>query len=558
MGMALNLTARPETNIWLHPEYHAQMVNVWEETDANERASKSTLPKNAIRAGEFQKLLRQRKWMRLVLFEETEQHQYLVLMGLYRLVKDKQTQCVWAERARLTRDKNKLKFEWSWVKTKIMPTFQLQNFSSNLINKFNEVFEAALIEIVQDLQQSGVRYVRVPLKNDPKNDEMLRECTGKLQVKQTWLDLTQPWCQSALKGRVLRQVSGIDFKGQIAGSRALYKHLWHFVDRRHLSLYLKIHHGGLPSVVFADFQAFYALGIDVAYFEANEVWLLWLRGMNTKHYTAPNLFSYDYLLPLLKSNMTKKKIRRINQFPRSIQSRLVGRYDFDLQIAREIKAYPTSVILRIFDEVVDHNCGMRDEHEAGLKRLVSLWSDYFSSMIGEVKPSKHKTQWTRAINQLADVSHWYFQGGVIHKNQNWYALTQQHDQWVARLNEREQMEDAHLDASSWKPAEWDRTAVKSGKVVIEEITQGATLRLEGREMEHCVWDYLTDCRKQRYRVFSLSSPAERMTLGLWMNPVSLQCRYDQLRGLDNEPASKGMLQLAKRLIKQINADVAKS
>ncbi len=79
------------------------------------------------------------------------------------------------------------------------------------------------------------------------------------------------------------------------------------------------------------------------------------------------------------------------------------------------------------------------------------------------------------------------------------------------------------------------------------------LREEGQDMEHCVFSYLWDCTQQRYRVFSLQSKTERATLGLYIDPITHRCRYDQLRGYQNAAASNAMELVAKRLITQTNA-----
>ncbi|WOZ62959.1 hypothetical protein [Vibrio parahaemolyticus] len=67
-----------------------------------------------------------------------------------------------------------------------------------------------------------------------------------------------------------------------------------------------------------------------------------------------------------------------------------------------------------------------------------------------------------------------------------------------------------------------------------------------------MFSYFNDCVRQRYRVFSLMSGEERATLGLYVDDITHQCRYDQLRGRDNEQASDKMLSISQRLISQIN------
>ncbi|WP_299144685.1 hypothetical protein, partial [uncultured Vibrio sp.] len=69
------------------------------------------------------------------------------------------------------------------------------------------------------------------------------------------------------------------------------------------------------------------------------------------------------------------------------------------------------------------------------------------------KVRKQKQQWRRALNQFNDVFDWVERAdAVIHKNQSWYALVQQHDRWVARMNADRLKADAQMDALTWEKA----------------------------------------------------------------------------------------------------------
>ena len=546
MGQPLQALTLPNIQITLHPEYLDLLSRQWASTTDIERLCET------MHVGDFQRLLTQLNWMRLVKFEETDEHQILVLAGLYRLVKEKDSPVVWGERAKLMREDGV--FTWCWVRTSIMPTFRLMDNSSTdfMVTLFKRLFENVLVEIINDLCLLGVQRISIPLKK--MTDAVEGTWLSLSGAKQACygLDLTQPWCCDELRGRVLRRFKGIDEAGLRGGCRALYKYLWLFVDKRCLSIYLKIQQVNPTYIQFDKLMVFQSQGIDLDHFEANALWLPWLKKLDAKHFKAPNLFTYDYLLPLVGMGMTKKKVRRINQFPRTVQVALLQGGDAQLQIASIVRAYPTSVISRIIDLSCYAGAG-----ESYL-RIYSKWSAYFANMIGEVKPRKQSAQWTRALDQLSDVLHWHEQGGVVHKNQNWYALMQQHDRWLERLNEEKQVEEAELDAKSWVPAIWNGSSLACSEIDVEEITTGKRLRAEGQEMEHCVWSYLNDCLKQCYRVFSFRTSKERVTLGLYMDPVTLKCSYDQLRGPKNDIASQSMQQLARRLIKQINREVVSS
>ena len=127
---------------------------------------------------------------------------------------------------------------------------------------------------------------------------------------------------------------------------------------------------------------------------------------------------------------------------------------------------------------------------------------------------------------------------------------------ISNLNdcEREGQDLEQLYAQSWLMAEWDDSKLKQAwpTLVLTELNTGQQLYVEGCEQEHCVFSYLQDCYEGQYRVFSLNHNGERATLGLYVDLVTLQYRYDQLRGKGNSLSSKTMQKIAKLLISKIN------
>nr|WP_254105505.1 PcfJ domain-containing protein [Aliivibrio fischeri] len=180
-------------------------------------------------------------------------------------------------------------------------------------------------------------------------------------------------------------------------------------------------------------------------------------------------------------------------------------------------------------------------------------------MVGQVKVRKYQEQWQRALAQFEDIWTWVLRHNYpVQKNQSWHTLVLRHDLWIEEINEINAAQEAELRAYQWDVASVNYDELNCKDMVIEEINHGARLHQEGKEMDHCVWSYLRECKKQGYRVFSLRSSNERATLGLYMNSVTLKCRYDQLRGPNNGMVSNHMQQLVKRLIKQINTEITKN
>lgn len=504
---------------------------------------------------ELSRLLRAQTWKCMVKRVENKTQDTLVICGLYRIVKNKKTQQVKLQRKTL-RLNVQGECDWRWVNTSWCPEFPLQTARNTLTYEFKNTLKSTVDALLVDLTKQGVNTIVMSMKagKPPSFSDV-----DSTPCKVFYLDVRQEWARQWLVRRLTLQFSSIA-EGVEGGSRALYKHLWPFVDRRYLSLHMKIHQTSLKEVTFKEVYQLSRCRFDVSMFEQNGAWLPWLRNVSLRQYSHPDLFSYDVLRPLLGVSVSKKAIRRINQQSRKVQTYLIqgiSRHEQYLGVIKLLQKYPPKVVLDVF-EVLHEEVYWRvdDELEALLFPsaclIIGRWADYFMSMVGKVKVRKQKAQWQRALSQLKDVLGWLVStSGQVHKNQTWYALMQQHERWIEQLNAEQEARTAEKDALNWSRAEWAEFDTKD--VEVKELTTGLELRMEGKEMEHCVYSYLNSCVRGNYRVFSLRSSNERVTLGLYQNPVSQYVQYDQLRGARNELASAVMGQIAEALIDKMNS-----
>lgn len=501
------------------------------------------------------RLLSAQTWKRMVKPVETETQEMLVICGLYRIVKIKKSEQVKLQRKTL-RLNAQGDFDWRWVNTHWCPEFPLQTARDHLSYEFQNTLKSVVEALLVDLTKQGVNTIVVSVK---AGKTLLFSDVDSTPRQAFFLDIRQKWARQWLTRRLTLQFSSIA-KGVEGGSRALYKHLWPFVDRRYLSLHMKIHQTSLKEVTFKDVYQLSRHRFDVSMFEQNSTWLPWLKKIPLRQYCHPNLFSYEVLHPLLDISLSKKSIRRINQQPRKVQVYLIqgiGRHEQYLKVIKLLQKYPPRVVLNVFEVLHEEVYWRVDEELQTLLfprvcLIIERWADYFMPMVGKVKVRKQKEQWQRVLIQLKDVLGWLTNtSGQVHKNQTWYSLMQQHERWIEQLNAEQLAKAAEIDALTWEGVKW--VDFDTQGIDIKELTTGLDLRVEGGEMEHCVFSYLNDCVRGRYRVFSLRSNNERATLGLYRNPVSQDVQYDQLRGARNELSSAVMGQVSKTLIKQINA-----
>ena len=502
------------------------------------------------------------KILRMAKFEETSTHQYLVMGGLYRLVKCKSTAKVWAERVRIT----SLAGDWCWHETQFMPSILLQSWSVLNDNVF-KIQSFVLNAWWRDIRRLGVHSLSAPIHADRKRVFDLLPIADRRKLTSL---LTA--------SRIFISIYHND--SVVAGSKHLTTHLWHFVNRRDLSLYLKIHQTSLSSTSFDEVMKFSKLKFDRDVMEQNSVWLPWLKTVPHKQLSAPNLLSFDGLKPWLPNGLSKNKVRKINQYSRKLQSSIISAYKtreysplHNLSVINALKGFPVSIALNVLGELDRDLFGraywLDDDHEQENSHLlthhhtliVRAWATYFAPMVGRVKPRKQRAQWERAIDQLKDVLTWHSNiwtnTMLLHKNQHWAALVRQHDLWVEHINQEHREFKYELETvaiENWLPATLDAAFItKYPNTIIEEITQPERLKSEGIAMDHCVWAYRYDCSSARYRVFSLQADDGRYTLGLYMDRVSRQCSYDQLRGARNSAAPALMHEMANKLIAHINA-----
>ncbi|KGT34453.1 hypothetical protein HC02_17705 [Vibrio parahaemolyticus] len=517
---------------------------------------------------ELRRWIDSQKWMRMVERCDDKNLDTLVIFGLFRIAKNKRTQVIKMQRKTVHFDK-KGQPQWRWVSASYVPELNMQNCRADSLVEFKEALSYALDALLQDLAKQGV--VMVELSDKRKKIPVHQSTFDSFdETPRTThdVDLRQSWGRECLVSRISAQCLVLVDNAKFA-SRYWYKQVWDFVDKKRLSLLMKIRQCSLSAISYKEVYQFSQIQLDTEKLENNECWLPWLsilRGNQHLHYQHPDLFSYDYLRAHLPGEVSKKAMRKINRQPRQVQALLIKTRMWspaELALVDAIQDYPTSIKAHILNDIHQRKeSGVFREHHRGGQRLndtdfqryqrvVFRWAQYFKNMIGHVKVRKHREQWRRALRQFDDVLSWIDRESItVHKNQTWYALMQRHDNWIAEINARAEALDAEQDEATWQAAKW--TSFDSKGIHIEEITLGKRLREEGQDMEHCVFSYLWDCTQQRYRVFSFQSQDERVTLGLYVDPITHQCRYDQLRGHQNAAASNAMEQVAKLLIVKIN------
>ncbi len=508
---------------------------------------------------ELRAWLNSQTWMRMVKHVEQPEADTLELCGFYRMVKHHRTHAVTFERKTLQITDDMMSV-WSWRRTSYIPGFALQYCGGQISHHFQLILDTVLDALLKDLVKQGITQVYAPnrqsaIKTIPNQRFDKRERSEHL------IPIDQPWGRELLTKRLTNQFAILGDDSRRAG-KSLAKYLWAFVDKPVLSLYLKIHQCSLSATSFKAVHALANQKLDVQRFQTQALWLPWLSRVHRKHYHHPELFSYSYLLTCVRGDVTKNMVRKINQQQRQVQHWLIEHLHHApqlLPVLGMLRAYPSSIVLKLLNIIarVPLDPCYDDRRPIPSNKLivhiVQRWAHYFLPMAGQVKVRKQKDQWRRALNQFQDIWDWMLNEEVaLHKNQTWYSLTQQHERWIAKLNVENQAKAEALDATTWTSCQ---NAYMLPKVSIEEITAGQRLRQEGREMEHCVFSYLEDCAKGRYRVFSLKREKERATLGLSQDPITLQCQYDQLRGAQNELSSREMEQATRQLIQQINTKI---
>jgi hypothetical protein len=521
-----------------------------------------------VNINDFMDAMQQLGVFRLAKFEDELAYSYLTFCGVYRLCLHKESQKVHVEELRMN-----LKIIAEpvfWAKTSHIHDMPVFFNNSSYHRVFLNIVMRQMVTLFNDLVLSGMQYIQTERVSylDARYRNIAIEEGG------TFKGYSQDEEYSPIKEVDFKSLSRslserLLWAGKnrfSGGSRHVAKYIWLFLDKESVSLYQRIYgYTVTRDNAFKCFHQFSRLGIDKDVFKQHERWLPWLSGLPSQQLMTPNLFSYNVLLPMLRDiyvNVTKKQMRQINQLPKKLQQRVVkfvfteelSDLSFIVSALSLMKAYPCSIQCWLFEHY-SYRLAVTPSKNQGWLFILNRWCDYFISMASNVKPVKQREQWQRAINQLNDVLHWYYNNDCqLHKNQQWPALVRQEQAWIANLNEREGQSLEQLYALSWVTAEWDDSKLKQAwpTLVLTELNTGQQLHIEGCEQEHCVFSYLQDCYEGQYRVFSLNNDGERATLGLYVDHVTLQCQYDQLRGKENSLSSKTMQKIATSLIKAIN------
>ena len=522
-----------------------------------------------VNINDFMDAMQQLGVFRLAKFEDELTYSYLTFCGVYRLCLHKESQKVHAEELRM--NLNEVITPVFWVNTPYLHDIPAFFSCASYSNLFLKILIHQLAKILKDLMLSGIAYIQNENISylDARYRNVIIEENAELQTYNQEYFAIQNIDFNFLSKQLSERLMWAGNRRFLGGTRYVAKHIWLFLDKEYVSLYQRIYgYTVTQENAFKCFHQFSYLGIDKEFFNQNERWLPWLSGLPSQQLTTPNLFSYNVLLPMLRDiqvNVTKKQMRQINQLSKKLQQKViklsvkhevVDNFSSTLSAVSLMKAYPCSIQCCLVD-VISYKFAIEPYKTQGWLFILNRWCDYFISMASDVKPVKQREQWQRAINQLNDVLDWYYNNDCqLHKNQQWPALVRQEQAWIANLNdcEREGQDLEQLYAQSWVTEEWDDSKLKQAwpTLVLTELNTGQQLHVEGCEQEHCVFSYLQDCYEGQYRVFSLNHDGERATLGLYVDLVTLQYRYDQLRGKGNSLSSKTMQKIANLLINNIN------
>lgn len=500
----------------------------------------------AIRSYDLFQALNHYDYFRLVRFEDTETHQYLVFCGLYRFVKEKTTARIIFQRLSLSLDTPHKPTRW--VSTSFIPDIMLPLGGDWMKETFHDIGVFVVKQWLKDSQKLGIKTITY---KESLDDETYHREQNDKRLPMSFEPLAVNLDEVAKKAaNRLFFMEGEHFR---QASRCLPKYLWHFVDREKYSIWRKIH--GPSGVQFKHIHRFCCLDIDVQQYQQHAAWLPWLMRLTFKEYIEPQLFSYNTLLPLLKKSyddtLTKSTMRKVDKLPLSLKKWCIEKGVTDIvDSLLLLNRYPASVQVLCLEAC---QYLFPTPLTPAVSHCLRQWAVHHQSMIKSVKPRKQKAQWQRAIAQLKDVLHW--QSNLlpqIHKNQTWTTLLAGHDAWIEEMNRRSQEEEKATLALHWSPAQWTLNHSDS-TTLIQELTDGQALLNEGKEQSHCIFSYVDDCANGRYRVFSLRHNNERATLGVHQDFVSHRVEYDQLRGANNTTSSPAMDQLAMKLIEAINS-----
>lgn len=212
------------------------------------------------------RFLNDQYWRRMVKREQDGVLDTLVLAGLFRLVKHP-NQKVTMQRLSLTWE-GEHHSHWSWVGCQYSPDFMMQSRQSSLAWRFYNILEYVIGALLTDLEKQGIQALSVPVKAPRKGDYDGMDTTP---IPMAYLDMGKA-AKQCVSERFGKQLGFLE-KGIKQGGRSLYKHLWDFVDKEKLSLYLQIYQCSLSQVSFGQLHSFSHKVKDVSAYQRHRVWL---------------------------------------------------------------------------------------------------------------------------------------------------------------------------------------------------------------------------------------------------------------------------------------------
>lgn len=499
---------------------------------------------------------------RFVAFEETLTHQYLYFCGFIRVVKVRKTDKVTTEIATLSFKNGILTVLWKKT-TRHFPLYLYYCKGKDYTQLFSQFLDIAVIKIVKLCQTLGIKL---------------------LQGKSVTLQLGNT--ASSNSAAAEKTIADLFFwklnKHATDAAKAMTKHLWRFVDKPLVSVFLRCEPQGekasrhIFNLSLTDILRLKGTRLSTALWLSNANLIPIVRLVDKRHYHRHDLFHYKVLIPLLHQqhiSMTKSDIRAFSSQPKNtlkmITSILSETKDMQqmIELARSIinlnrfKLYPSKIQIQLICIGSDALRFNRLDVNKTLL-LLSMWTRHHDSMVRKVKIRKGSTLWERTISSLEHVIDYVSAGNNLQKNTNWTRLDSLADTWTRRLYDCE-IEDYEIDNElTWDAIDKDFTNISAPKhtLSIRQLCDAASLHSEGSALAHCIYSYRQYCSKSGYRVFSLAltdhdtkKEVERATLGI--HRISTQpdtYQYDQLKAYNNAEASDTLHRIAQQLIMHIN------
>lgn len=355
-----------------------------------------------------------------------------------------------------------------------------------------------------------------------------------------------------------------------AASKLLSKHIWSFIERPVFSHFARANYCSLirQSVIHANFDAYLSFARRIKVDGDVDFQGLWpmigklkndergnkycLTGKTKELYSLlklPRTVTYgDFkalrhcrvsLVAALKAHFLKRNVHRA--FPIAIR----------LLRNPLIKRYPVQVICNLFEWLELH---FPRQPIPGIGRICEKWLEYHQTLRKNIGVRQQERRWQTEINQLTHALDWCVHNRpTINKNQNWPSFWRQSEDWTRRLREN----DYHGYSPKPIPDCWTGTGIiwNERQPEVKELMERESLRVEGVEMEHCIYSYASQCASGNYLAFSIRCGKERATLGLSRCEHHKIYRLDQMRGCGNEAVSREMMRKGRNILKTVNAQL---